>query len=371
MNGATVRPALSFILCSRNDNYMGNSLWRLQTSINLLAREATRLGRAHDIEILVSDWGSTEPLREAVQLTAEASALTSFVLTPPPQARALQGDSPFAEVYALNIAARRARGAYIGRIDQDTIVSRRFLRAFFDVYDGGRQLTLPLDRAYLFSARRQIPIEWVRSEPSLPRLARVLAGIGRFMPVHEAKNFWRSPVGILMMHRAIWEEVGGFDERLIYYWWMDADLATRVATKYPMVNLGAELGYEFYHLEHFPRGQGDGNIARASHRQLNPTWAAAGEGKALNPNGADWGLAKESLAVEPHQDRADALASASHRRSGKGSELSLAKILGLLAKDWAEYVRLRLSWRRVRVRVAGVLRVARERRRPTGPHRAA
>ncbi len=353
------RPVLSFILCSRNDNYMGNSLWRLQTSINLLVAEAARVGRAHDIEILVSDWGSTVPLREAVRLTGEASALTSFVLTPPDRARALQRDSPFAEVYALNVAARRARGEYVGRIDQDTIVSRRFFRAFFEVYDGGRHLSAPLDRAYLFSARRQIPIEWVTGEPSRAEIARMLAGVGRLMPVHEADNFWRSPVGILMMHRNIWEEVGGFDERLIYYWWMDADLGTRVATKYPMVNIGAELGYEFYHLEHFPRGQGDGNIARASHRRLNPTWAAESEGRALNPNGPEWGLAADRLAVEPHQCGQGCGVSASDPERDTISGFSRAHILTLLAKDWVDYARAGTLRRRIRGRVGRVLRGAR------------
>ena len=98
----------------------------------------------------------------------------------------MQRDSPFAEVYALNVAARRARGEYVGRIDQDTIVSRSFLRAFFEVYEDRRRLTAPLDRAYLFSARRQLPIEWVRSEPSLSRLTQVLHRVGRLMPVNEA-----------------------------------------------------------------------------------------------------------------------------------------------------------------------------------------
>jgi hypothetical protein len=29
-------PILSFVICSRNDNHGGNSLWRLQTALNYL-----------------------------------------------------------------------------------------------------------------------------------------------------------------------------------------------------------------------------------------------------------------------------------------------------------------------------------------------
>ena len=35
---ASKTPALSLILCSRNDQYMGNSRWRLQTSLNHAAQ---------------------------------------------------------------------------------------------------------------------------------------------------------------------------------------------------------------------------------------------------------------------------------------------------------------------------------------------
>src|SRR5207344_1244533 len=88
-----------------------------------------------DVEVLVTDWGSDVPLREAVGLTPAAAGVVSFVTVPPTLAVALQGDSPFPEVLALNAAARRARGRYIGRIDQDTLVGERFLRWFFETVE--------------------------------------------------------------------------------------------------------------------------------------------------------------------------------------------------------------------------------------------
>ena len=111
--GEKKNPALSLILCSRNDNYMGNSRWRLETTLNYVADQVEALGRTKDAEILVADWGSDIPLRDVLRLTPAAAQIVSFILIPPELARALQKDSPFPEVLALNAAARRARGLYI------------------------------------------------------------------------------------------------------------------------------------------------------------------------------------------------------------------------------------------------------------------
>jgi hypothetical protein len=145
---------------------MGNSRWRLQTTLNYVAEHVQSLGREKEVEILVADWGSEVPLQEVLQLTPSAAKITSFVLIPSDIARQLQKDSPFAEVLALNAAARRARGAYIGRIDQDTLAGRRFLEVFFELHGGQRKLEIPLDRALLFSNVRMVPISL--SVSSLP-----------------------------------------------------------------------------------------------------------------------------------------------------------------------------------------------------------
>src|SRR6187551_2708322 len=114
-------PALTLILCSRNDQYLGNSRWRLETALNYAGDRVASLGRPDVVEIIVSDWGSDLPLRDVVALTPAAARITSFLTIPPALARELQQDSPFAEVLALNAAARRARGRSVGRIDQDTL----------------------------------------------------------------------------------------------------------------------------------------------------------------------------------------------------------------------------------------------------------
>jgi hypothetical protein len=96
------------------------------------------LGRTKDVEVLVADWGSFR-CEMCCGSPQRPLGIVSFMLIPPETARALQKDSPFPEVFALNAAVRRATGAYIGRIDQDTLVGRRFLEVFFDLYDGERK----------------------------------------------------------------------------------------------------------------------------------------------------------------------------------------------------------------------------------------
>ena len=137
---------LSLILCSRNDQYMGNSRWRLETTLNYLAQRIRELGRENDVDVLVADWGSDIPLSEVLQLSPAAAKIVSWLLIPPEIARPLQKDSPFPEVLALNAAARRATGEYIGRIDQDTLVGRRFLEFFFELYEGTQPLDVPPHR---------------------------------------------------------------------------------------------------------------------------------------------------------------------------------------------------------------------------------
>ena len=283
---------LSLIICSRNDDYMGDPMWRLATSINFVSECIHELGRASEVEVVVADWGSEHPIAEVIQLTDKAAQLTRFVLAKPALATELQQDSVFGEVYALNLAARRSRGLYIGRIDQDTLVTSDFLQCFFDAYEGIVDYGFDLETSYMFAARKQLPYSFIEQQPGLKTLQKFIRRYAKWTFSEELNFcFWASPVGILMMHRNMWDEIGGYDERLIYYWFMDVDLATRLIKKYPIVNIGKRFGYHFFHLEHIRPGF----KFRHNHRKLNPDWSKSFDKPVLNPNGRDWGLAKYKL----------------------------------------------------------------------------
>jgi hypothetical protein len=290
------RPALSLILCSRNDQYMGNSRWRLQTTLNYVARQAYALSREADVEVLIADWGSGTPLRDVLELSAHAAQISSFILIPPGLARELQKDSPFPEVLALNAAARRAAGEYIGRVDQDTLVGRRFLRTFFDLYEGRKPLDPPLETALLFANVRLVPYRVSVRCPPLWAMERYIAAFRRLLRVEVSSSApcYFNSVGIWLAHRDLWHECRGYDERMLYMNDMEINMIERLRNRHRVVDLGRSVGWDFYHLEHYhplePRTSG-------SYRRVNdPSFVTPRE---IAPNGADWGLAQVPLARQP------------------------------------------------------------------------
>lgn len=295
-------PVLSLILCSRNDQYMGNSRWRLQTALDHVAKNVDELGRLEDVEVLVADWGSEIPLQEVLHLGPAAARIVSFLAIPPALARELQQDSPFPEVIALNAAARRANGKYIGRIDQDTLAGKRFLQTFFELCEGRRQLDAPLASALLFSGHRDIPYRLAVRCPPAWVFEEFIERRGSSLPVEgidTASPFYLKAVGIWLLHRRLWHECGGYDERMIYMNGMEANMMHRLMKKYPMLDLGRMIEYDFYHLEHYhpwaPR-------RTSTHRKVNPHlpfWSP----EQMNPNGEGWGLAAYPLEASPTRTR--------------------------------------------------------------------
>ena len=301
MNRPAGAPRLTLVLCSRNDDYMGNSRWRLQMALNWLGERVHAIGRASEVEVIVTDWGSDTPLREVLQLTERAARLVSFLEVPSVIARREQRDSPFPEVLALNAAARRARGDYIGRIDQDMLVGEGFLRFFFDAREGRVDLDIPLDRGVFFANRRGIPYRFVQQQPSAAHLDRFVARFGRTLQVFDDSPwypgiFWASFVGIVLLHRSLWHEAGGYDESLIYMNHMEIELVARLRQRLPVVDLGALVDHDFYHLDHYPPG----SWWAGDHRRVNelPDIDSAAV-RPLHPNGTDWGLRHLRLETAP------------------------------------------------------------------------
>jgi hypothetical protein len=271
---------------------MGNPMWRLQTSLNYLAAQVVGLGRMAEVDVIVTDWGSKSPVHEVLKLSPAAVELTSFLVVPPETAAACNQDSPFAEVFAINAAVRRARGRYIARIDQDTLVTADFLTNFFDhvvsATDSTNAETDPM--GLMFSARRQVPYFVSRNESPMATIAAVIRTWQGVAVPEEANPFYNSPVGVILCHRRLWHEARGYDERLIYYWYMDLDFAKRIHLRHPLFNFGERFGYDVFHLEHFPLWHW-----RGTHRQLNPESTRVAPATEIAVNSSDWGLAEHTF----------------------------------------------------------------------------
>lgn len=314
---------LSFILCSRNDQYMGNSLWRLQTSLNYLAQNVRELGIEDQVEVIVTDWGSIIPLRNSLALTALAARLTSFIQVPRGVVSELQRDSPFAEVFALNAAARRARGEYIGRIDQDTLVGKRFLKEFLAKVTRER-----MDMG--FSNLKMLNYRFAVKCPTLSNVSRFIDTFGQRIGTENSGSktqYYFAGVGIWLVHRDLWFESGGYDERMIYMNAMETNHILRLLPKYEMVDLGKLSKYDFYHLEHYHPWR---VRKSSSHRKVNPHLPFS-QPDTINPNGPAWGMRDYDLELLPALSGNHSLAD---QRGLASFALLMLRVGPVIALDW-------------------------------------
>jgi len=235
---------------------MGNSLWRLETSINLALIHAKEANFLNKLEIIVSDWGSDTPLSSVLKLISEARKHVKFVHIPHEEAISLQGDSKFPEVIALNAAARKSTGEYIGRIDNDTIVGREFFENFNNSVGEKNSSWFDTTDAFMFIERRSIPYRFSSRSYPINYVYNYIKNYGPKLKVETARTwglpFWWSPVGIMLFHRKIWHESRGYDEKLIYWGWMEGDLALRLGKKHLLIDFKDLAGNFLYHLEHYP-----------------------------------------------------------------------------------------------------------------------
>jgi len=224
---------LSLILCSRNDNFCGNSLWRLETSVNLNAKRLKNYIK--ESEIIISDWGSEVPLENVLKLNYFAKKIVKFNYIPPEKTKKIP--SSFSEVHALNSAARISSGRWIGRIDQDTIIGKRFVNWFFK--EGYKD-----ESKFFFSLRRDMRKNEKFSVRSIERWK---------LPSKKERDsiyFWRGAVGILLIPRKEYFYVRGYDETNIFRNHMEHELICRLKKRIQLVDLGKILNYDFYHIYH-------------------------------------------------------------------------------------------------------------------------
>ncbi|MBI2948308.1 MAG: hypothetical protein HYY23_11740 [Verrucomicrobia bacterium] len=240
---------ISFVLGGRNDGYLGDFKWRLSTCINYLANNLAALHCLSDAEVVVCDWGSETPLAEALDLDEVARSITRFVRVPPTIARMSQKDSPFPYVIVQNAGIRRARGQFIAQTDSDILYPLGSLERLLGLLNAGSYLGTPLDKALFVASRRQLPLAVAQKQPGPDEIDRYLTLYGNMLKLDRLSVGFLAPSALTLMHRSLWEACAGYDERLIYWEWMDIDLYLRVTQRCPWFDL-ANSGVHLYHLEH-------------------------------------------------------------------------------------------------------------------------
>ncbi len=285
---------LSIVSQGRNDSYMGNFTWRLSTVINKHARNLVMLGAEHDSEILITDWGSRQPLHQVLDLSDEARQLVRFLLVSPETAKIHDKDAGFSVPHALNCAGRRASGKYLLLADSDVYIPQESMARLLSGLRAGRIGDYPLDETFFWASKRHIPNTLVQQEPTLEQIDKHIE--------HHWTSYVREQVslenflgcGVAMLQtREMWHQSRGHDERLIYWGWNDIDWHRRLVTRYRWDDL-ERLGMKMFHLEHYADRFGSGldelkKINRKSNPQTDPAEFA--------PNPDDWGLGQDELVL--------------------------------------------------------------------------
>lgn len=228
---------LTLILATRNDRYNGDPMARLRASLarTLANAEAAGLSPGR-LEVIVCDWGSEEPVKNVVP---SHPAVRHIHVS---KAKADSYETPFYETKALNLAARGACGHWVGRIDQDTIVGRRF----FEWYAAGGAEA----GCVYFSPRRQLP-DGVTEEQD-----------GNNYNDPPGRTAYDSAVGMFMMEREVWHRHRGYCEGMRHFNHMEVEFLTRLDKEHPIRFFAAEIDMPFYHIWHSrhdadPRKQND------------------------------------------------------------------------------------------------------------------
>lgn len=239
---------LTLILATRNDRYNGDPMARLRTSLGRTLANAEAAGLSPGrLEVIVCDWGSEEPVKNVVP---PHPAVRHIHVA---KAKADSYETPFYETKALNLAARGACGHWVGRVDQDTIVGRRF----FEWYGAGKAQP----GCVYFSPRRQLP-DGVMEEQD-----------GNNHNDPPTRTAYDSAVGIFMMEREVWHRHRGYCEAMRHFNHMEVEFLTRLEREHPIRFFAPEIDMPFYHLWH---GRQDAD--RRKQNKLTPV-----------PNGEDWG----------------------------------------------------------------------------------
>lgn len=316
---------ISLIVYGRNDQHGYNSHRRVTLSLNAMAEVLT----GENDEILFVDYGTPRgmpTLPEAIEdtLTDRALRLMRVLrVTEGMHARATGGVSrlPISEPHARNAAARRANpGNWILSTNTDMVFVPRADRSLTD-------LVADLDGDAYGLPRFEIP-EWLwesvpRTDPdqiiSLLRDWGERAGLDEVTYGHDW-ILYDAPGDFQLLRRSLFEDIHGFDERMIHGWHVDSNLWKRVH------NLTGEIRTLYpniagYHTNH--------NRTLTRLMEAQPTGNDLGEfvygvdHSRLPHQADDWGFAEEHI-VEVRLRRANPvplLQAASSRAAGQEGPL--------------------------------------------------
>ena len=124
---------ISLVIAARNDNYMGNSNWRLETTVNYIANQLQAVDCLHQVEIIIVDWGSATPLRSVVRMSKAAEQIIRYIEVPIDIHDKVCRGSNFPTPIVLNVGIRRARGEFIALTSGDVLWKGEVFQSLFSL----------------------------------------------------------------------------------------------------------------------------------------------------------------------------------------------------------------------------------------------
>lgn len=277
----------SVCVSGRNDNYCGNFKYRLESSLNLTARNIIRLGLEGRGEIVVCDWNSDTPLRESLRLNEEARKVCRFIEVLPEVASHYRaGRSPFNSAVSVNVAFRRAAGEYLVQVPGDVFFPLHSLKALADLLSGDVPCGFCPGDSLMVVRRKMFPWQYTEVEPTVDEIERFLIHSFDLLEIGDHYPGLNANMGSVIMSRRLCEEIEGLDETLVGWGYSDIEHGLRINNKYPLIPLSA-YGIFSIELDSKPAVRQAGTQGN-----MNPYWVVP---SSIARNQVNWGLREIDL----------------------------------------------------------------------------
>jgi hypothetical protein len=237
---------LSICMVGRNDDYMPDFIYRITTTLNFIAESARIADVLSQLELVVVDWKSQEPLSTVVPLSIEAKKITRFVYVEKDDTE----ETLIPICTAFNLAMSEGQGEYVSLCGCDVLITASSLLALFALFENKSMVSSP-ESHYFSCGRFSVPCEVVDRQYSVKQWKNWLNTNSWFIGAQSvAPGFLRGGAGFLMMHRSILDASRGLNEEYDYKWgWNDIELSLRMMMKHQWYDLLSN-GFIIYNMEH-------------------------------------------------------------------------------------------------------------------------
>ena len=243
---------ISFVLCGRNDSYLGDFKYRITTAINYLCRNVKKIGRLKDIEVIIVDWNSEISLAKEICIAKEINEVCKFIYIPPAIASKYNPNSrPFNDSVAFNVGIARADGEFILMMPADILFSVTSLYNLFLLLDKKSNTVFDLNKTMMNISRKYIPWQIVEKKPCLFEWDRYLQLHNKYLDNSSYCPGLCHGMGAILMNNSLWKKAQGLNENLKGWGGNDVDIGLRINQFYPSINLDY-FGINLYDMQQRP-----------------------------------------------------------------------------------------------------------------------